>query len=488
VVVALMAACSGDSQGGPTGPNLVPCDGRAGADTTGRLRILAGQDECALPGAALPAVLKVRVVTSGGAPVAGTFVRWTVDSADGAAGADSTATDAAGIATVAWTLGAPVGGQFVSATVNGIPDTARFHATAQGSFTIAGGGMNATGWYSSDLWVRGNYAYTGTWGLRTDTGNVTKVWDVSAGVVLVDSLKVLNSLVISDNEVSADGTLLLATAEYGSGAGLYIYSLADPAHPALLGSEVIGAYGLHTGTFADIGGQRYVFAARDPHSGGAPALMVYRIQPDSADPIVQVAAISQPASYGIHDTYVRDGLAFVADWDAGLRIYDVGDGRLGGSPASPQLIGGITTSADGLTCNCVHNSWWYHAADSSKRYLFVGQEGPGTVGSASSGDIHVVDLSDMTAPVEVASYHLGGAGTHNFWVDEQRGILYAAYYNAGIVGLDVRGTLTGDLATREIARLKVGGNANTYTWGVMLANGSLWVTDMLSGLWKVSVP
>ena len=163
-------------------------------------------------------------------------------------------------------------------------------------------------------------------------------------------------------------------------------------------------------------------------------------------------------------------------------------GKIKASGPKKLTLSSITTAADGVDCNCVHNSWWYHAADSSTRYLFVGQEGPGSVGSASSGDIHVVDVSDMTAPAEVAVYHLSGAGTHNFWVDEQRGILYAAYYNAGVVALDVTGTLRGDLASREIARFKAGGSGNTYTWGVMLANGSLWATDMLSGLWKLSVP
>ena len=87
--------------------------------------------------------------------------------------------------------------------------------------------------------------------------------------------------------MSADGTLLLVTSENGGTPnGLYLYSLADPAHPALIDSQLV-ATGLHTGTFADIGGQRYVFAAKDP---GAPALMIFRIQVDSTDKIVQVAS------------------------------------------------------------------------------------------------------------------------------------------------------------------------------------------------------
>ena len=61
----------------------------------------------------------------------------------------------------------------------------------------------------------------------------------------------------------------------------------------------------------------------------------------------------------------------------------------------------------------------------------------------SSGDIHVVDVSDLAHPREVAFFHLDGAGTHNFWMDEAQQILYAAYYNGGVVALDVSGTLAG---------------------------------------------
>jgi hypothetical protein len=290
---------------------------------------------------------------------------------------------------------------------------------------------------------------------------------------------------VSDNEVSADGTLLLATAEGGGGSnGLYLYSLSDPAHPSLVDFEAVSA-GLHTGTFADIGGERYVFASKDP--SGGPALMGFRIQLDSVDKIVPLFSLPQ-GGLAMHDQYYRDGLLFASVWNNGLKIYDVGDGRAGGSPASPQLVGSLVTSSQGLSCNCVHNTWWYHDAQGGQRYVFVGQEGPGSLGSNSSGDIHVVDVSDLAHPDEVAFYHMAGAGVHNFWMDESRGILYAAYYNGGVLALDVTGTLSGNLASREIARLQPGGSGDTYVWGVMLANGALWVSDMVSGLWKVSVP
>jgi hypothetical protein len=97
-----------------------------------------------------------------------------------------------------------------------------------------------------------------------------------------------------------------------------------------------------------------------------------------------------------------------------------------------------------------------------------------------------VDVSDLANPREVAFFRLNGAGTHNFWMDEARQILYAAYYNGGVVALDVSGTLSGDLGGRLLGQVRPGGAGNTFTWGVQLANGSLYAVDMLSGLWQLT--
>jgi hypothetical protein len=96
-------------------------------------------------------------------------------------------------------------------------------------------------------------------------------------------------------------------------------------------------------------------------------------------------------------------------------------------------------------------------------------------------------VSDLRSPSEVASFHLNGAGTHNFWLDESAQILYAAYYNQGVVALDVSGTLSGDLSGRLIDSIRPGGAGNTYTWGVQLYNGSLYAVDMLSGFWQLGL-
>ena len=198
-------------------------------------------------------------------------------------------------------------------------------------------------------------------------------------------------------------------------------------------------------------------------------------------PILVASVPIIPAAYGIHDTFVRDGLVFVCAWNAGVMIYDVGNGISGGSPSNPQLISTFVTAGGEA-----HNAWWlWNPNTGEKTYLFVGQEGAGTLGSSSSGDIHVLDVSDLRHPSEVASFHLAGAGTHNFWMDESAQILYAAYYNEGVVALDVSGTLSGDLSTRLIGGIRPGGTGDTYVWGVQLYNGSLYAIDMLSGLWQL---
>ena len=101
--------------------------------------------------------------------------------------------------------------------------------------------------------------------------------------------------------------------------------------------------------------------------------------------------------------------------------------------------------------------------------MFVGEEAPGngSLLNSSNGDIHVVDVSNMAAPREVAFYHVDDAGTHNFSVDEQRGILYAAYYNAGVRALDVRG----DLSTCTADQKSADGRCDLKKMGRELAAG-----------------
>ncbi|HEX7336342.1 MAG TPA: Ig-like domain-containing protein [Gemmatimonadales bacterium] len=491
LLLAFLACSGGDDnrlQPEPPPPQLAP---------------YSGDHQTGTPGSTLPTPLRVLVTDAVGAPLPDMEVTWSVLTGGGSVSPASSRSGADGVATTVFTLGPVEGEQQVQAQLpgeqpQGTAVVFRAVATAPAppppppppppgfDLEVAGGGNNVPERYSSDLWVHGGYAYTGTWGgiaRGSRFGNVLKIWALSAAGApsLLDSIKIAGVNTVSDVEVSPDGRVLMFSTESGSNAGLYLYSLADPARPTLLDHALVPS-GIHTATFGEIGGRRYAFAARNP---SGPALLIYDVT-DPAD-MSLVAQVSVPPNYGIHDTFVRDGLAFVFAWDTGVIIYDVGNGIRGGAPAAPVEVSRVVTDDADVGSPSSHNGWWFHnPVTGERRYLFVGQEGPAVIGSRASGDIHVVDVSDLANPREVAFYRLNGAGAHNFWMDERKQILYAAYYNGGVVALDVSGTLSGNLAGRELDRLRPGGAGNTFTWGVQLANGFLYASDMVSGLWQLT--
>lgn len=347
--------------------------------------------------------------------------------------------------------------------------------------------------YSAEVWVRGTTAYTTTWGNRAGArGNAVKIWDVSANQPrLVDSVIVANATTTGDVQVSDDGSIMLVAIESNPNGGVAIYSMANPRAPQLLTRTTGGEmqYGVHTAELARVGGVLYAFCSIDPANGVPARLVVLDLSTPSAPRTVWSQQMGAPF---IHDVFVRDGLLFTAEWNDGVGIWDIG--AQGGSVAAPRLLGRARTVG-----GQAHNVWWVHdPVSQSKKYLLVGQEGPGAFGSSSVGDVHVVDISNLAAPVEVAVYSVSGAGTHNFSVDEAQGFAYAAYYNGGVRVLDVRGDLancpdaqkTADgrcsLLARQKATYAGTGGVPVYVWGVHWSSSGLFASDMLNGLWRAA--
>ena len=369
--------------------------------------------------------------------------------------------------------------------------------TPAGPVTLTSLGLGAVAdRYTAELWVRGTTAYSTTWGTRSATGrgNAIKIWDVSGNVpALVDSLIVANAGTLGDVQVSDDGTLLVAAIEPNPNGGLAIYRLDSPRSARLLVRTTGGElqYGVHTAEIARVNGILYAFCAIDPGSG-VPARLVIVSLADPSQPVT-VASLQLGAPY-IHDVFVRDGLLFTAEWNNGVGIWDIGGGGTGGTVSEPKRISSVATVG-----GKVHNLWWYQdPSNGSKRFLFVGEEGPGAIGSSSVGDVHVVDLSTLSAPVEVARYTVAGGGTHNFSVDEASGLLYAAYYNAGVRVLDVRGDLGSCTSAQRLSdgrcdlnlmgreKALFTGNVPVYVWGVHWSGSGVFASDMLNGLWRIT--
>lgn len=397
-------------------------------------------------------------------------------------------------AEVTWSVG-PAGagfvggnGQFVGYASGTATLTARSGSAAdtvsievlergvEGTFTLVGQGEERAR-YTSDLWLAGGYAYTGTWSTRATvdgfhSGNTMYAWDVAnpALPVKVDSVRI-NARTVNDVKVRADGTLAVITHE-GSDDGLNgvtLLSLADPAHPTLVGRfDDRLQPGVHN-TWLE---GDYAYLVVDGIGSGLRILDIS----DPAQP--RLAASYYAGTSFLHDVYVRDGLAFLAHWNAGLVILDVGNGVAGGSPESPVEVSRLW-NLGGET----HNAWYWPGAG----YVFVGEEDFGT-----PGRMHVVDVRNVREPREVATFQVPGQTPHNFWLDEDREILYLAWYGQGIRALDVSGELLGELDRqgREIAGLRYSPGPgvcdrtgdDTCTWAPQLYRGLVWVADMNNGL------
>lgn len=342
-----------------------------------------------------------------------------------------------------------------------------------GSFTTVGQGVETDHW-TSDLWIHGNFAYTGTWASRNGVvGDKLFVWDITdpAAPVLTDSVTA-DASVVGDVKIDAAGTLAVITHEGATDGlnGITLLDLSDPAHPTLITRFTAGLEsGVHN---VWIEGD-YVYAVTD----GPGDLKVIDIS-NRANPVLVTNYFA--GSSFVHDVYVRDGLAFVSHWSAGLVILDVGNGMSGGSPSSP-----VEVSRTVVPAVEVHNAWYWPATG----YVFIGDE-------TSGGKMHVIDASDLANPSVVASFQTPGVPPHNFWLDETNQILYAAWYGAGLIAIDVSGQLLGqlELQGREIARISYGSGSGgsscarstgspTCTWAPQLHNGLVYVSDMNTGLW-----
>ena len=358
---------------------------------------------------------------------------------------------------------------------------------------------------TTDFWVfegmdGRDYALTGA--KRSDGYGF--VWDVTepGNIVKTDSIQV-DARSVNDMKVSPDARYATMTREGASNRrnGVVILDLADPAHPKI--AAEVTDYGLTGGVHNAFPTNEHVFAL----AGGDKYV------------ILDVSDIYNPRYVGeynhpdsrLHDVWVLDGLAYSAEWQNGLVVVDVGDGRWGGSPENPVFVSSLPVPTGGT-----HAVFPYISQSTGKHYVFVGDEimsrrglawaGPGQgrgsyqlpydpktgmngIPLATRGYIQIIDFSDPESPEMVARYEVPEYGTHNIWVEDD--VLYQAYYEGGVRMVDVSGELLGNLYTqgREIAVFKaydpIGYVPNSpMAWSVMPFKGRIFFSDTNSGLWS----
>ena len=367
------------------------------------------------------------------------------------------------------------------------------------------GRVAVKGLLTAEFWPHpnGKNAYLST------VGDKLYALDISnpASPTITDSV-IVDARHINDIMSTADGKLGVMTRENASSRrnGIVILDLADPAHP-----KVASEY-----TETVTGGVHSAFIYTQPRHG------THVFLTDDATGSLRVIDINDPkkpreiarwqprpnqAGNYLHDLDIKDGLAYLAYWNDGLIVLDVGNGLRSGTPASPQLVSQLKYDLDALYRRVeleggpgyirgTHTAWRH------KNYVFIGDEVftaepqglvvPGLGLGRANGRLHVVDVSDITKPKIVAWYEPRDGGVHNVWVAGDT--LYLGDYQGGLRVVDISGELRGDLLAqdREVAWVHTG-DANGHVanaamaWGAFYHNGLVWVNDMFSGLWAVKV-
>ena len=329
--------------------------------------------------------------------------------------------------------------------------------------------------HTADVWVFDDVAYLGTF-----MDDKMRVYDVSdpANPVLTDSIQV-DARRINDVTANPGSKFAIMTREQAANRvnGFVILDTSNPRHPKVAGEYTATvAGGVHTTwVVGDL-----VYAA---HNGTGDMRIIDVSDPANAKEVGRWGV--DHANRVLHDIFVKDGIAYLSYWDDGLVMLDLGGADKGGSPTNPVFISRIYYP-EGNT----HTAWRW------KNYVFVGDEiFPPNWNMdqpiAAKGFIHVIDVSDIDNPVEVATYEVPEAGAHNIWIEDDEEILYLAYYQGGLRALDVSGELRGDLYAqgREIDRYMTTAPEGVvlpnvpFAATVMLYNGLIWTVDLNSGLW-----
>ena len=324
--------------------------------------------------------------------------------------------------------------------------------------------------FTTDLWIwegvdGRDYALTGS---KYGDG-ISMVWDVTdpSRIFKTDSIQV-DARTTNDVKASPNGRYGAISREGASNRrnGVVILDLQDPAHPRVAstfeGNGVTGGvhnmYATDDYLFVLAGGDKYVI-----------------LDMSDLDNPRYVSEYNHPNSR-VHDVWVHDGLAYSAEWETGVVVVDVGNGRWGGTIEEPVQRNGL--------------AWQGTGPDHRQQY--DPETGRGGYPRATSGYTQIVDFTDPMNPVQLARYEVSEYGTHNMWVEDD--VLYQAYYEGGVRMVDISGDLMGNLYTqgRELSVFKafdpLGYIPNSAAaWGVMPWKGNIFFADINSGMWAVKM-
>jgi hypothetical protein len=423
--------------------------------------------------------------TAAGRSVGDVAVDWAITAGPGVALIDPTGTFV-GELPGSYTVTATVGGKSADAVVRVAAREVGRGMEVRGRLPIT---MSA-----AEIWVHpsGTCAYLSTIADRVYAIDITDVTHPK----IVDSM-MTDARIVNDVMTTEDGKYGVFSREGASNRknGIVVFDASNPCHPKPVSEyteTVTGGvhssyvYQGHAYITDDATGSMRVIDIRDP----AHPKEVARWQTEQTE-----------AGRYLHDIMVVDGLAYLAYWNDGLVVLDVGNGMKGGSPTNPQFVSQLKYDLNAVYAR-VGQLWGpgfvrgTHTAWRQGRYVFVGDEvyaarpykGLADGNNLTFGRLHVVDVSDIRNPREVAWYEPTDGGVHNVWVVGDT--LYLGNYQGGARALDISGELKGDLLRqgREISWILTADSLGhrpraPFAWGAVVRDGNIFVADINTGLW-----
>jgi hypothetical protein len=276
-------------------------------------------------------------------------------------------------------------------------------------------------------------------------------------------------------------------------AGLQIYDISDPFHPAELAFIATPGRGVHRMTYWE---QPYAWITGSDE-GWTDQFLIVADLTDPGNPaevsrwwlpgMHSVAGENPPwppdRRWALHHALVRGDRAYCGWWDAGLVILDVSD------VTCPRMVSHLEFGRD--VSGATHTAMPLPGRD----LLVVTDEALGNWRQGPQKRMRLVDISDETAPTVVSKFPIPGGdfslrggrfGPHN--LHEMRPgsfqsdhIMHATYFNAGLRIYDV----SDPVAPREIAyyvpQERATGESCQLNDLTVTSDGTIYVTDRTGG-------
>jgi hypothetical protein len=419
-----------------------------------------------------------------GRPLGDAAVDWAVSAGPGVSLIDPSGTFVAELAGD-YTVTASIGGKEADAVVHVAPREVGRGIEVRGRVPIT---MSA-----AEVWVHpsGSCAYLSTIADRVYAIDITDVTHPK----IVDSM-MTNARIVNDVMTTEDGKYGVFSREGASDRknGIVVFDASNPCHPKPVSEYTQTVSG---GVHSSYVYKGYAYITDDATG----SMRVIDIQdPQHPKEAARWQTEQTEAGRYLHDIMVVDGLAYLAYWNDGLVILDVGNGMKGGSPTNPQFVSQFKYDLNAVYAR-VSQLWGQgfvrgtHTAWKQGKYVFVGDEvyaahpykGLQDGNNLTFGRLHVIDVSDIMKPREVAWYEPTDGGVHNVWVVGDT--LYLGNYQGGARALDISGELKGDLLRqgREMSWIltvdSLGHRRAPFAWGAVVRDGNIFVADINTGLW-----